>query len=86
MINLGDEVIDTVSGFKGIVVSRTEFLHGCYRIGVQPKMKKDGKLEESRGFDEPQLKLVKPKKVKQGLKNTGGPAPYPISQHEHIER
>jgi len=79
-IQLGDQVKDTVTGFKGVAVSKTEFLHGCYRIGVQPKMMKDGKLEEAKVFDEPQLELVKPKKVPKGTKKNGGPAPYAIKQ------
>ena len=73
MINLGDEVIDTVSGFKGVVTSKTEFLNGCFRYGVQPRVDKEGKLPEAFNFDEPQLELVKAKKVKEGPKNTGGP-------------
>ena len=39
MKNLGDEVKDTITGFKGIVVARTEWLNGCARVTVQPQSK-----------------------------------------------
>lgn len=74
-INLGDEVVDTVTGFKGIAIGRTTWLSGCDRITVQPKgINKEGKLFESQTFDEDLLDVVKPKKVKEGKHNTGGPA------------
>jgi hypothetical protein len=77
-INLGDEVEDTVSGFKGIAISRHIYLQGCDRIGIQPPMKKDGTLPDAISFDEPQLKVTKPKKVerKAAQKNPGGPEKY----------
>lgn len=70
-INLGDEVVDTISGFKGVAIGRTEWLHGCTRINVQPKVKKDGTMIEGASFDEPQLKVTKKKKVKRETE-TGG--------------
>ena len=33
--NLGDEVKDKVSGFKGVIVAQTMWLNGCARILVQ---------------------------------------------------
>lgn len=72
MVKLGDEVIDTVSGFKGIVISSTEYLQGCNRMAIQPKVNKDGTLNEPCHFDEPQLKVTKKAKVKQGDKEKGG--------------
>lgn len=59
MIKLGDEVVDTVSGFKGIAISNTKYLHGCNRISVQPKVQKDSSLPELQVFDETRLKTVK---------------------------
>ena len=76
MVNLGDEVTDTVSGFKGIAVSRHSYLQGCDRISIQPSIDKNGKLMDSESFDEPQLKVLKTKKVKQGPRITGGPEKY----------
>lgn len=76
MINLGDKVEDTISGFTGVVIGRSEFLHGCIRCGVQPtKLKSDGGINETQWFDEPQLKVIKPGFVKAGRRDTGGPVP-----------
>lgn len=77
MIGLGDKVKDTVSGFIGIATAKHSFLQGCDRISVQPSIDKDGKLPEVQSFDEPQLEVLKSKKVvrKKGNK-PGGPMPY----------
>jgi hypothetical protein len=76
LINLGDEVIDTVSGFKGIAISKHLYLQGCARISVQPPIDKDGKLPETASFDETQLKVVEKQKIRQGFTDTGGPDKY----------
>ncbi len=73
MINLGDKVKDTISGFTGIVTCRHEYLNGCARLSVQPPVNKDGTLPEERTFDEPQLEVKKGRAVKEGQKLTGGP-------------
>jgi len=70
-IELGDEVMDTITGFKGVAIGRTTWIHGCSRITIQSKVKKDGTMLEPQNFDEPQLKLTKRKKVKRET-DTGG--------------
>lgn len=77
MIKLGSRVKDLVTGFVGIAVARCDYLNGCIRIGVQPKVDKDGKLPDTIYFDEPQLKTLKENVVPVGSKETGGPCPYP---------
>lgn len=76
---LGDKVRDVVTGFKGVVVARTEWLNGCVRVTVQPKMKKDGVCPEGAAFDEPQLEILQrantPPEVKEQRLETGGPRP-----------
>ena len=75
-IKLGDKVKDPITGITGIAVGITEWLHGCNRIVIQPKgHDKDMKAYESFNVDEPQLIVIKPKKVKRGSKKTGGPMP-----------
>lgn len=77
MIELGQEVKDMISGFKGIAVARHHYLQGCDRISVQPKADKDGKLDESTTFDEPQLIVIGKKKITtNGSRRNGGPMPY----------
>jgi len=76
MVELGDLVKDSVSGFKGIAVSKHSYLQGCDRISVQPPIDKNGKHPESVTFDEPQLIILKTKKVKSGSRITGGADKY----------
>jgi len=80
MVNLGDEVQDTITGFKGIVIADHNFLNGCRRISVQPKVDKDGKKQDHETFDEPDLKVLKAKKVKRGDISIGGPEKYTPSK------
>lgn len=77
MIELGDKVKDSVSGFIGIAISRHSYLQGCDRISVQPPFdKKQNKLPENQSFDEPQLIALK-KKVNGRKKGpSGGPMRY----------
>ena len=75
-INLGDEVIDKITGFKGIAIARSIWLTGCDRITVQPKgLNKEGKIYENQTFDEGTIELIKEKKHKRGNNKTGGPKP-----------
>lgn len=57
-IDLGDVARDKITGFTGVVVCRSKWLHGCERLVLQPRELKDGKPIESAAFDEPQLELV----------------------------
>lgn len=73
-IKLGDEVKDEVTGFQGIAVARTNWMHGCDRIVIQPPVKEDGKHPDHCSFDEPSVVCVKKEKVKPDTrkKKTGG--------------
>lgn len=57
-IGLGDRVKDPITGFTGIAVAVTTWLHGCIRIAVQPESVQDGKPAEDRYFDQSQLVLI----------------------------
>lgn len=79
MVKLGQVVIDRVSDFKGTVIGITTFLNGCRRIGVAPKVDKDGKLQDTQWFDEPQLRIVSNETELTGQqeidRKVGGPMP-----------
>jgi len=62
-VELGDKVKDSVTGFTGVAIGRTQWLYGCDRIIVQPPVGKDGKLGETGQFDEPSLVVIAKKKV-----------------------
>jgi hypothetical protein len=55
MITLGKKVKDTVSNFKGTVVSRHEYLDGSVQFGIQAVVLEDGKLPDIKYFDEKRL-------------------------------
>lgn len=78
-IALGKKVKDTVTGYTGIVVARTQWLNGCVRVTVQPPVGKDGKVPDNATFDEPQLKEIG-KGVSEGDHDTGGPLPFKPTQ------
>lgn len=54
----GDVVRDRITGFRGVVVARTEWLNGCVRVTVQPQELREGKPVESQGFDVEQVEVV----------------------------
>jgi len=76
MIELGSEVMDLVSRFKGIATAKHLYLNGCARITIQPMVDKEGKLTEAQTFDEPQLVNTSHKRIS-GKNDTGGPEKYP---------
>lgn len=81
-VQLGDKAKDTVTGFEGICIARTEWLNGCWRITLQSeKLTKDGAPQDGVTFDEPQLVVTKARKVATGPRTTGGPATTP-RQHK----
>lgn len=87
VVELGDLVEDKITGFRGIVIARTEWLNKCVRIQVQPEdLSKEGKPVDSVAFDVEQLKIVKKAKVTVDKpKPTGGPKPAP-TQRPDIRR
>ena len=73
---LGDKVKDKVTGFKGVVVSVHNYLNGCARLTVQPKLRKDGTMPGTETFDEPQLKVIDKGLHTIGNTIIGGPSKY----------
>ncbi len=54
-VTLGQDAKDTITGFKGIVTGRYQFLNGCLRIEITPKTLKDGSPVDPEVFDERRL-------------------------------
>lgn len=79
MIQLGDKVKDTVSGFEGIATGKIIWMNGCVRFAVQGKAKKGEKPDDVVWIDEPQLIVIKPISVLKKI-STGGPTPIPPSR------
>ena len=71
MVDLGDRVKDKISGLKGVVVARCEWLYGCTRLTIQPEDVKNGKPVDTYCLDEPQLEIIKKKVIDQSEYTNG---------------
>lgn len=65
-VELGDLVRDKVTGFTGVAIGVTKWIHGCDRISVQPVIPKgatEHKLPEATAFDIMSLEVLEKRKV-----------------------
>ncbi|HSW13381.1 MAG TPA: hypothetical protein VLI06_11115 [Solimonas sp.] len=79
-IQLGDKAKDSVTGFEGVCTSRTEYISGCTRVGLQPPVGADGKMPDAGHFDEPMCVVLQGGAVPAMPSDRGGPRPAP-TQH-----
>ena len=83
MINLGDIAKDTITGFKGKVIAKTEWLNGCKRITIQSTKLKDGIPADPQTFDTEQVEVIKAIKEPDD-KPSGGPKNDPGRQSDPV--
>ena len=89
MIPLGAVAQDSISGFTGVVVARTDWLHGCTRLTIQPSELHDGQPVKPHTFDEPQLRVLDPPLADaetDPAEKPGGPQPDPVSHGDITSR
>lgn len=72
-IELGSVAKDKITGFKGVVMGRTEYLTGCIQYGLQNQKLIGGQIAEWKWFDEQRLIVVQ--KNAFALKAQGGNQP-----------
>lgn len=72
LYGLGKEAKDKVTGFKGVITGRSDFIAGCRQYCLTPPMKDDGTLPESKWMDEERLELTG-ESVDVASTKTGGP-------------
>lgn len=80
MIQLGSRVRDSLTGFTGTAIGRTEWMYGCARIAIEPTELKDGKPIDMVWFDEQRVQLVQeqnPEVSKESSATSGGPQKDP---------
>lgn len=59
-ILLGDQVMDSLTGYKGIAVSRSEWLNRDAQIGIQSQdLTKEGQIRSVEWVSEKQVVVVK---------------------------
>ena len=73
---LGEIAKDKITGFEGVVITRSQWLSSCNTYSIQSKSLVEGKPVERQHFDEPQLELVSEREFKP-KRETGGPAKAP---------
>jgi len=58
MIDLGQKAKDKITGFKGTMTGRAQYLYGCDQYCIVPAVDKDGKIEKGEWFDEGRIEIV----------------------------
>lgn len=78
-VELGDEVRDTISGFRGVCTGLFNYINGCVRAMIEPRTLHDGKPIDAQTFDVSQVDVVKKSVVPSfaGAQGPGGPRPNP---------
>ncbi len=72
--DLGVEVIDQITGFKGFITGRCQYMTGCNTYDILPKIKigEEGKYPDGRWIDENRIKKTgtRPIKLESSLKSS----------------
>lgn len=58
MIELGQEAKDKITGFKGIIIGRIQYLTGCDQYGLAPKTPEGQKPLQTEWFDEGRIEIT----------------------------
>ena len=70
MKNIGKVGMDKVTGFKGIITGKCDYLYGCSQYLLTPKVSKEGGKQDGGWFDEGRIEIllseegIKPEEVK----------------------
>ena len=82
-LKLGETARDEITGFTGVIIGETKWLHGCTRFCLQPRElnKETGKPLGALWFDELQVERV-PKTKEKTTGDTGGPQPAPARRSD----
>lgn len=57
-IKLGVQAKDKITGFRGTVVGRTEYITGCHQVLLSPPVKADGSHVEGHWYDEQRIEVI----------------------------
>lgn len=57
MITLGKKAKDKITGFKGIITGRAQYIYGCDQYCIVPPSK-DGEIKSGEWFDEGRIKVL----------------------------
>jgi hypothetical protein len=54
----GKEAKDKITGFKGIITAKCEYIYGCTQYGLTPKTSKNGEQKDIGWFDEGRINII----------------------------
>jgi len=57
MLELGLEAQDKITGFKGILTARHQFLTGCDQYSICPRVNDKGEFPDLINFDENRIEI-----------------------------
>lgn len=77
-INMGDGVRDTISGFRGVVLARTEHATGCNQVFVLPESESTSKVPEGAWFDVERIEVMEPQVLQVRSRPGGADIPKPV--------
>jgi hypothetical protein len=78
MFNMGTQASDRITGFKGYVTGRCEYITGCTQFLLQPPLDKNGKFVEARWVDEDRLVAADGPLVELKIEKAGFDVPAPV--------
>ena len=81
-IQLGMKAKDVITGFAGVVTAHLEYLTGCDQYCLTPPIDKDGKLVDTKWFDESRLLVTDTNIVELIQQATHTPAPVVPAEPE----
>lgn len=76
-IEMGDRVKDTLSGFTGVVIARSEHMTGCNQLYVLPVSDKDNEVKEGHWFDVERIEKIEAAVIEVKPRLTGCDVPVP---------
>ena len=71
---MGKEVLDKLSGLKGVIVAVAEYYNGCVQYLVKTQTVKDGKHVEGEWIDREFLEILGQKLSRDNITPSGGPS------------
>jgi len=84
---LGSKVKDSITGYKGVISSRTEWLFGCMRYTIQSLEFHEGKPVGPISVDEQAIELIETVQKSEAapVARTGGTGPKPVQHRKPVQ-
>jgi len=74
---MGAKVKDTLSGFTGVVIARSEHMTGCNQVFVLPESDKANEMKDGNWIDIERIELIEDRAVELSARRTGSDIPPP---------